>query len=75
MYRKIAAALAGAMICLPIGGNLHTALAKGTGTFQGFHLPDTPIGAPEQMIVYPCLIILTIMLSRHQKRTQQLCRH
>ena len=70
MFRKIAAALAGAMICLPVGGNLHVALGKGAGTFQGFHLPDAPLGALEQMIVYPCLIILTVLLSRHQKRTQ-----
>ncbi|HET6428205.1 MAG TPA: hypothetical protein VFJ30_07340 [Phycisphaerae bacterium] len=75
MFRKIAAALAGAMILLPMGGNLHVALAKGTGTFQGFHLPDAPIGAPEQMIVYPCLIILTVMLSRHRRRAHNICRY
>jgi len=72
MFRQIAAALAGTMILLPMGGNLHVALAQGTGTIQGFHLPEAPIPASEQMIVYPCLIILAIMLSRHQRRVCEL---
>ncbi|MHC4716990.1 MAG: hypothetical protein ACYS5V_08475 [Planctomycetota bacterium] len=75
MFRKIAAALAGAMICLPVGGNLHVALGTGTGHFHRLHLPSESLGIPEQMIVYPCLLILTLMLSRHQKHTQALRRH